>query len=101
MLAHSSHLLQLLDVGCFSLLKRVYSYEIEGLMRNYITYISKLEFLLAFRAAFYKAFTESNIRASFEATGLVPFNLDAVLSRLDVVVRTLLLPPAGQPTWVS
>ena len=97
MLTHSSHLLQLLDVGCFSLLKRAYSYEIEGLMRNYITYISKLEFLLAFRAAFYKAFIESNICLSFRATSLVLFNLDAVLLKLNIVVRTP-PPPAEQPT---
>ena len=47
-----SHLLQPLDVGCFSPLKRAYSREIEALIRNYINYITKLKFLLAFKAAF-------------------------------------------------
>ena len=49
---HSSHLLQPLDVGCFSPLKRAYSREIESLIRNYINYITKLEFLPAVKAAY-------------------------------------------------
>ncbi|KAF1924196.1 CENP-B protein, partial [Didymella exigua CBS 183.55] len=42
---HSSHLLQPLDVGCFSPLKRAYSREIEALIRHHINHITKLEFL--------------------------------------------------------
>jgi hypothetical protein len=38
---HSFHLLQLLDVGCFSPLKRTYSRKIEGLIRNHINHITK------------------------------------------------------------
>jgi hypothetical protein len=60
-------------------------------MRCYINYIIKLEFLLAFKAAFYKTFIESNICLGFRATSLVLFNLDAVLLSLNVVVYTLLL----------
>ena len=97
MLAYLLHLLQLLNVGCFLLLKLAYGYKIKDLMRNYINYITKLKFILAFRAAFYKAFTESNICLSFRATSLVLFNLDAVLLKLNIVVCTLLL-PAEQPT---
>jgi hypothetical protein len=52
MLPYLSYLLQLLNVGCFSPLKRAYSREIEALICNYINYITKLEFLLAFKAAF-------------------------------------------------
>ena len=66
-------------------------------MRSYINYITKLKFLLAFIAAFYKAFIESNICAGFRATRLAPFNLDAVLLKLNVVVSTLLL-TTEQPT---
>ena len=100
MLAYLLHLLQLLNVGCFSLLKRAYSYKIESFIRNYINYITKLKFLLAFRAAFYKAFTEDNICAGFRATRLALFNLNAVLLKLNIVVVStlLLLPTAEQPT---
>jgi beta-lactamase regulating signal transducer with metallopeptidase domain len=46
-----SHLLQLLNVVCFLVLKRAYSRKIKALIRYYINYITKLEFLLAFKAA--------------------------------------------------
>ena len=96
-LAYLLHLLQLLNISCFLLLKRAYSYKIESLIRSYINYITKLKFLLAFRAAFYKAFTEDNICAGFRATRLALFNLNTVLLKLSVVVSTL-LPTAEQLT---
>jgi hypothetical protein len=43
--AHSSHITQPLDVGCFSVLKRAYSQQIEDLMRAHINHINKLSFL--------------------------------------------------------
>jgi hypothetical protein len=62
---HSSHLLQPLDVGCFSPLKRAYSREIEALIRHHINHITKLEFLPAFKAAFNRSFTAANICSAF------------------------------------
>jgi hypothetical protein len=50
---YSSHKLQLLNVSCFLPLKVAYSSKIKGLMRCHINYITELEFLLAFKAAFY------------------------------------------------
>jgi hypothetical protein len=52
MLPYLSHLLQPLDVGCFSPLKRAYSREIESLIRDHINHITKLEFLPALKAAY-------------------------------------------------
>jgi hypothetical protein len=49
---HSSHLTQPLDVGCFSVLKRIYSRQIEGFMKAHIYHITKVEFLTAFKAAY-------------------------------------------------
>ena len=85
---HSSHLLQPLDVGCFSPLKRAYSREIEALIRYRINHITKLEFLPAFKVAFDRAFTAANICSAFRGAGLVPLQPDAVLSKLDVKLRT-------------
>jgi transposase len=85
---YSSYLLQPLNVGCFSLLKRAYSREIEDLIRHYINYITKLEFLLAFKAAFKQSFTSTNICSAFRGAGLVPLQPDVVLSKLDVRLRT-------------
>lgn len=50
-------------------------------------------FLPAFRIAFDKAITKDNILPSFRGAGLVPFDPERVLSRLDVVLRTLTPPP--------
>jgi hypothetical protein len=91
---HSSHLLQPLDVGCFSPLKRAYSREVESLMRDHINHITKLEFLPAFKAAFDQSFTSVNICSAFRGAGLVPLQPETVLSKLDVQLRTP-TPPAA------
>jgi hypothetical protein len=91
---HSSHLLQPLDVGCFSPLKRAYSREIESLIRNHINHVTKLEFLPAVKAAYDRSFTPANIHSAFQGAGLVPLQPDVVLSKLDVQLRTP-TPPAA------
>jgi hypothetical protein len=68
---HSSHILQPLDVGCFSPLKRSYGTEIEKLVRLRIHHITKLEFLPAFHEAFKNAFSVQNIQSGFRATGIL------------------------------
>jgi hypothetical protein len=88
MLSYSSHLLQPLDVACFAPLKRSYSDSISALARNHIYYISKETFLLAFKAAYEYIFTEANARVGFRGAGLILFNLDVVLSKLDMRLRT-------------
>ena len=90
---HSSHLLQPLDVGCFSPLKRAYSHEVESLIRDHINHITKLEFLPAIKVAYDRSFTPTNIRSAFQGAGLAPHQPDVVLSRLDVQLRTP-TPPA-------
>ena len=98
---HSSHLLQPLDVGCFAPLKKAYGRQVEELMRNHITHITKLEFLPCFKRAFDAAITSSNIQGGFRGAGLVPFAPDRVISRLDVKLRTPSpLPPSNSP-WQS
>ena len=65
----------------------------ESLIRNHINHITKLEFLPAFKAAFDRSFTAANICSAFRGAGLVPLQPDAVLSKLDVQLRTP-TPPA-------
>jgi hypothetical protein len=86
--SHSSHILQPLDVGCFGPLKKAYSKEIEGLMRAHITHITKADFFPAFFTAFKASMTRENIQGAFRGAGLIPFNPQSVLSRLDVRLRT-------------
>jgi hypothetical protein len=97
---HSSHLLQPLDVGCFSPLKRAYGSQIGELIRNHINHITKAEFLIAFHAAYNLSITKANICTSFEAAGIVPLNPERVVSKLDVRLRTP-TPPPDVAIWES
>ena len=98
---HSSHLLQPLDVGCFSPLKKAYGRQVEGLMRSHINHITKLEFLPCFKGAFFASITKSNIQGGFRGAGLVLFNPEAVLSKLDVRLRTPTPPTVDDSQWES
>jgi len=69
-------------------------------MRMYINYISKLEFLYSFREAFFTSTTERNIQGGFVGAGLVLYDLERVLSKLDVKLRTP-IPPASRPSIVQ
>ncbi len=89
MLFHSSHLLQSLDVSCFSSLKRAYKAQIIDLIRNRINHVNKLEFLSAFKIAFEKTFISRNIFFSFRAAELISFDSKIVIFKLDVRLRTL------------
>jgi hypothetical protein len=86
--AHASHLLQPLDVGCFGPLKVAYGQEINRLIRCSINHVSKTEFLPAFYAVHQATITESNIKGGFRGAGLVPFEPENVISKLDIQIRT-------------
>lgn len=70
-------------------------------MRNRINHITKIEFLPAFWDAFNALITKSNIQGSFRGAGLVPFNPDAVISKLNVRLRTPTPPTAQDTLWQS
>jgi DDE superfamily endonuclease/helix-turn-helix, Psq domain len=102
--AHSSHLTQPLDVGCFSVLKRAYSRQIEDFIKAHINHITKVEFFIAFKTAYLQSITIQNAKAGFRGAGLVPFNPQAVISKLDVKLRTptpTRPPSADADHWVS
>ena len=99
--SHSSHILQPLDVVCFSPLKRKYSQRVRDLARRRVFHINKEGFLPAFKDAFFDVFTEENCRKAFEATGLVPINAQVVLDRLEVRLRTPPEPPPQETPWQS
>ena len=52
--------------------------------RNYIIYIAKEDFLLAFNIAYNKAFIENNIYIGFRGARLVLLNLDIIISKLNI-----------------
>jgi len=99
---HSSHLLQPLDVGCFSVLKRSYGRHVEQKMSLGVNHIDKQDFLPLYQQARAEALHENNLRAGFAATGLVPYEPDRVLLLLNTQYRTpspQLLPQ--EQAWTS
>jgi hypothetical protein len=70
-----------------------------ALARNHIHHISKETFLPVFKAAYGHTFTEKNAFAGYRGAGLVPFNPDAVLSKLDVRLRTPIPPRRNDTVW--
>lgn len=100
---HSSHLLQPLDVSCFAVLKRSYGRQIEDLMRAGVNHIDKSDFLPAYFTARTEALTLRTIRSGFAATGLVPYDPERVLSKLNTQLQTPTPPILSvdeQASWV-
>ncbi|EKV14532.1 hypothetical protein PDIG_32460 [Penicillium digitatum PHI26] len=97
--AHSSHLLQPLDIGCFAVLKRSYGQLVEKKMRLGVNHIDKLDFLEAYPVARLEAFKSETIQNSFTAAGLVPLYLDRVLSKLNIQLRTPTPPSSRGSEW--
>jgi hypothetical protein len=69
------------------------------LARSRVHYINKETFLPAFKAAYKKTFTPENVRAGFRGAGLVPYDPEVVLSKLDVQLRTPTPPAPGTVAW--
>ena len=98
--AHSSHLLQPLDIGCFAVLKRSYASLVDQKMRLGISHIDKLDFLAAYPQARISIFKLDTIRNSFRAAELVPLNPEPVLSKLSIQARTP-TPPGSRGSQAS
>ena len=71
-LAHSSYLLQPLNISCFAVLKRAYGRMVEFKIRSRINYINKLDFLEVYPLLRIEVFKSETIKNSFLAAGLVP-----------------------------
>ena len=52
-------------------------------MRNGVNYIDKPDFLEAYHDAHNKTMTFANIQSSFAATGVLPYDLERVLAKLN------------------
>jgi DDE superfamily endonuclease len=99
--AHSSHILQPLNVVCFSPLKTKYSQRVRDLARKRVYHINKEGFLPAFKHAFFDVFTYDNCKKAFKASGLVPIDAQVVIDRLDVRLRTPPPAPLLETPWQS
>jgi hypothetical protein len=91
---HTSHLLQPLDVGVFSPLKRALSAEIEKLFCLDTRRIPRIEWTEAYIIARSRAFTSRSIESSFRASGIYPISPITILSTLRMPTST---PPTTPP----
>jgi len=88
--------LQPLDVGCFAVLKRLYRRQIEGLIQNGVNHINKQDFLEAYYNAHVETMNPANIQSSFTATGVLLYDPERVLSKLNTQLRTPTPPPTSE-----
>jgi hypothetical protein len=93
--AHSSHLLQPVDVGCFGILKHFYGQAVQDLARVGSTHIDKLDFLDLYPTARIATYQTTTIASSFMGSGLIPYSPERVLAKLDIHVPTP-TPPASR-----
>ena len=85
---HSSHILQPLNMGCFSILKHLYGRQVEQFMRLGINHIDKPDFLISYKQVCMETYKEETIHNGFKATGLVPYDPIRVLSQLHIEMKT-------------
>ena len=80
--AHSTHLLQPLDIVTFSRYAAEYSKALDNASRHGITGVDKELFMQLFQEARKGVFTNRLRRSAFRSTGIYPYNPDAVLKNL-------------------
>jgi len=85
---NSSHLLQPLDVCCFSPLKHLYGQKIQEMIRYNIPSIGKEDFLYIYPTVHQNALSSSNIQNGFASTGLIPLSPERVLAKLQIQLNT-------------
>ena len=81
LLAHTSHLLQPLDVGLFGPLKSAMSGCLDALIRTGVPRIEKAEWVGTYMEARPRAFTKVNIEGGWRGASLFPFSPDKVLRK--------------------
>lgn len=100
--AHSSHVLQPLDLTPFSVVKSAYRDQIRALSAlSSAAPVKKERFISAYNNARIQGFSERVIRAGWRATGLVPYNPDLVLLSSQVQTRPVTPPRAIQPNNIQ
>jgi hypothetical protein len=84
-----SRLLQLLDVGCFFVLKCVYGTLVAQGIHDGKDHIDKANMLEIHKTTHMQALQLSNIQNGFRATGLIPLNPSGVLEKLEIYANSV------------
>ena len=97
--AHSTHLLQPLDVGVFDPLKQNYKTLLAEKTRFTTYNIDKADFISLIQKARQQGITARNIQSAWRATGLIPYNPSAVFDKISAKPHTNddTLPDASTP----
>jgi len=101
---HCTHVLQGCDVVCFMKMKDQFYCEINKFEDLHKIKVMKADFAGVFRRAFLCAFTEDTIKATFNATGVHPFNPDAISEKQmkpSLLMSTKGMFPLLQPSPVQ
>lgn len=99
--AHTSHILQPLDLAPFSVLKSRYRARITALSAiNDAAPVKKERFIKAYTKAQLAGFTILVIQAGWRAAGIYPYNPDRVLLLLQISGRPITPPAAGQAPYI-
>lgn len=80
--SHLTHRLQPLDIGMFLPLATYYSQEVDQFLSDSggLICITKQQFWKLFYKAWERAFTEKNVRSTWEAAGIHPFSPERVIA---------------------
>ena len=91
--AHTSHILQPLDVGCYGPMQHIYNAQCHKFLReNPASKITRYNVCSLACHAYSSALSVVNIRSAFKRTGIYPFNPDAI-SDLQRALSKAFLPP--------
>ena len=85
--AHSTHLLQPLDVGLFGPLQHYYGKAADTHMCDTRTGVKKGTFWSFYRYARANTFLPKTIQSAFRATGIYPFNPNKVLTKISSIKK--------------
>ena len=100
LIPHSSHVLQPLDLSCFSPLKSRYRQDIAALATlSDSAPIKKARFLEYYNKARNEGLTEYNIRAGWKAAGIIPWDPQKVIrsSQVKTLTGSLPIPTPSTP----
>ena len=87
---HFFHLLQLLNVNFFLLLKKTYIKKLKNIFQFRINHVNKLKFLKIYKYIQLQIFISSSILRAFKGAKLHPFNFVVVFNLLNAFTKFII-----------
>ena len=86
--SHSTHITQLLDVGCFQLFKHYHTEAVDTVVRFNINDFDKLDFLAVFDWIRIQIFIINTILSVFRKTGFVFYNPEIIFEKIRNLLKS-------------